>query len=104
MKKLLFVFIIIAITFKPLLEFSLEKYLSSLLETEVVVKELNIFDLSVDTSIKQDENRALIKITSFSPLKADINYQGDIDAFSLYHPLHGKSNIDGNVSYDESPA
>lgn len=105
MRKPLRYFLLISVLFllllKPITVFTLETYLTSLLETEVKVLSLYLLDLKLQASIKDKNNIVNININSLYPLHADYIYQGNADAFKVYHPLKAKASLQGSLYYKE---
>ncbi len=106
MRKPLLYFSLIAalalLLFKPITLFTLETYLSSLLETEVKVEESDLFKGELQASIKDKTNIALIKINTLFPFQADLAYRGNADAFAVYHPLKGLAELQGKLYYTDA--
>jgi len=86
--------------FKPVTVFIFEYYLSSLLETEVEVDSFDVLELQIQASIKEESNIANVKIFSLYPLQADIKYEGNADAFKVYHPLKAMTSLQGQLYYN----
>lgn len=104
-KFLTFLFLLLltlVLFIKPLTSYLLQTYLSSLLEAPVKIQVLKLLSLDVQASIKEDGNIANIKINTLYPLDADIRFEGNIDAFKVYHPLKAQSELLGNVYYKDS--
>ena len=87
--------------FKPLTVYTLNTYLSSLLETEVKVTDLALFERELQATVKDEKNLAFIKINSLFPFEAGINYEGNADAFAVYHPVKGFSKLQGKIDYTD---
>ena len=94
--------LLILLLFKPVTVFILESYLSSLLETDVEVVEFHLLNLDLQATIKEKTNIANVKINSLYPLQADVSYQGNADAFQVYHPLKAKASLQGQVYYQDT--
>ncbi len=88
--------------FKNFIIYALESSLTTLLETPVKVKELRLSSLELYASIKENSNNAYIKINSFYPLKADVAYVGNVDAFKVYQPLKADAKLKGSVYYKDA--
>ncbi|PHR59433.1 MAG: hypothetical protein COA44_00375 [Arcobacter sp.] len=97
----IFSLVVFAIFLKPLSIYLLENSLSSLLETPVKTISFNLWSLDLYASIKDEKNIAHVKINSLYPLKADVTYEGNIDAFKVYHPLKAPSKLSGKVYYKD---
>lgn len=87
--------------FKPVTVYILETYLSSLLKTEVEVVYLHLLDRQVKATIEEKDNVANIKINALYPLHADVYYNGNADAFNVYHPIKAQVSLKGHVYYKE---
>lgn len=92
----------LALFIKPLSTYLLQTYLSSFLQTPVKIQTFNLSARNIQASIKEDTNIANVKVNTFYPLDADIRFEGNIDAFKVYHPLKAKSELLGNVYYKDS--
>lgn len=103
MLKYLFstLFIIIVLAFKPITTYFIEVYTSSLIHQKVKVTSLTIVPLKAEGYIRKNQNKISINIVKIFPLMAKANYNGNIDAFSIYHPLKGHIVADANITYDD---
>lgn len=94
--------VVAILSFKPLLIFSLEVYLSQLLETSVKIQTLQLSTLDLHGTIKEKNNLAHIKVNTLYPLELDIKYTGNADAFKVYQPIKGYSVLTGSVYYKDA--
>lgn len=105
MRKSLLYFSLFAVLalflFKPITLYTVETYLSSLLKTEVKVTKSALFKGELQTSIKDKNNLASIKINTFFPFQADFAYKGNVDAFAVYHPVKGLAELQGKLYYKD---
>ncbi|HIC43923.1 MAG TPA: hypothetical protein EYO73_06420 [Sulfurimonas sp.] len=104
MKKIflfLLILLLLGIFFKPISISILEGALSSLLDTPVKTLQFNVLSLDLYASIKNEKNIAHIKVNSLYPLGVDVTYEGNIDAFKVYHPLKASSSLTGTVYYKD---
>lgn len=102
LRYLLLTFILFLFLFKPVTVFTLEVYLTSLLEAEVKVIDLHLFSLDLQASINDKDNIAHIKVNSLYPLQVDLVYKGNADAFKVYHPLKAQTSLRGSLDYKDA--
>ena len=76
-----------------------EPYLSELLKQSVKVSSLTLYPLSAKVFIDKESNNLAAELTRVFPLSFYLKYDGDIDAFSTFHPLVGKTQIEANLLY-----
>jgi len=95
------IFFILALSIKPLSIYMIEIYLSDLLKTEVQIVSFDLNSIELTASIKSKSNIATLKVIKIYPLEANLTYNGNADAFSIYHPVHAKSYLDAKIYYDE---
>ena len=90
-----------AVFFKPLAVWALEHYLGDLLETPVVVRKLTLSPIGVQASITDNENIINAEVVEVYPLKVKFDFEGNADAFKVYHPLKAKASVKGELSYKD---
>ena len=86
---------------KVITSFSLERYLSYLLETPVNIKSLKLSSLELYGTIKDKDNLAYVKVNKLYPLEVDFTYDGNADAFEVYQPLKGQGKLKGQLFYKD---
>ena len=96
------IIITILLYFKSMAIFVLEVYSSLLIDKPVTITKLNFIDSKIDCYIEDKTNILNLDILQVYPTYIDAKYSGDIDAFSKYHSLKGKSSIDAKVYYENS--
>ena len=96
-----FTLFILVLFIKPISIYILETSLSSLLETPVKTIDFKLLSLDLLASIKEDDNLAHVKVNSLYPLQVDATYEGNIDAFKVYHPLKAQGKLSGTVAYKD---
>jgi len=101
LSALLLSLFLLSVYIKPLTIYILETSLTSLLETPVKTISFELLKLDLHASIKDEENIAHVKINSLYPLQADVTYDGNIDAFGVYHPLKAPGKLKGTVYYKD---
>ncbi len=97
---LLFI-VLVVVYFRPLLIKTTEWYVGDLLKEEVQITSLTLYPLSVDAYINNPDNRVYGIVTNEFPLKADINYSGNLNAFKEYLALDANTTLSAVISYDE---
>lgn len=88
--------------FKIITIFIIETYTSLIVEKNLVVTEFDITNSKISGYIQKIENKININILNALPLELAIDFSGNIDAFSKYHPLKGMANIHANLFYNDS--
>jgi len=94
-----FLLVFLAVFFKPIAIFGIESYLCSLLETNVKVLDFEISKLNLRANIKNENNLAFVHISNIYPLQADFTYDGNADAFAVYHTIKADSKLSGTLYY-----
>ncbi|WP_321778843.1 hypothetical protein [Sulfurimonas sp.] len=93
--------ITIAIFIKEITIFSIEQYTSSLLKKDVKVTSFELTSLIIQAYIEKENNNVKVQIINLFPLKALVDYTGDINAFKVYQPLQAKIKTQANITYDD---
>jgi len=66
------------------------------------VQSFKLFDLELQASIKENDNIANVKVNRIYPLSAEVDFQGNMDAFKLYHPLKAAARLRADVYYKDA--
>ena len=93
--------VVILLLLRPVTVYTLDTYLSSLLETEVKVTDMRLFERELQATVKNENNLVFLKINALFPFQADFSYKGNADAFALYQPVKALTELRGKVYYKD---
>ncbi len=101
---IIFIVLIFSVVYfsKPFIIEKIELTLSEFLEQKVKIQSVNFFPFKASIFIKKPQNSAKIILKNISPIELNVLYSGDIDAFSVYHPLKGAVNLNADVLYGDA--
>ena len=92
----------IVIFFKPFIMTKIESTLSEYLEQKVKIQSINFYPFKASLFIKKPQNSVEILLKNIFPIKFNLLYSGDIDAFSIYHPLKGEIDLNADILYSDA--
>lgn len=94
--------LLLLIVFKPITVYLTELYLTELFEKPVEIEQLDLIHQSATLTFEKPSNRGHIQVEKLYPdFEALVDYGGDIDAFSAFHPLKGEATAQATVTMEQ---